>query len=46
MLWSLRILYILFAGKIKAKINTNIFAFETFIFYVLSFVKFVPTLNI
>jgi len=33
MLWSLWINYILFAEKFKAKINTNIFQFETFIFF-------------
>jgi len=33
MLWSLWIIYILFAEKFKAKINTNIFHFKTFIFF-------------
>jgi len=32
MLWSLWIIYILFAEKLK-KINTNIFRFNTFIFF-------------
>jgi len=32
MLWSLWIIYILFAVKFEAKINTNIFGFKTFIF--------------
>jgi len=35
MLWSLRIFYILFAEKFKAKINTNIFRFKTSTFYML-----------
>jgi len=35
MLWSLWILYILFAGKFKAKISTYIFRFKTFVFFVM-----------
>jgi len=31
MLWSLWIIYILFAENFKAKINTNIFRYKTFI---------------
>jgi len=36
MLWSLWIIYILFAENFKAKINTNIFRFKTFIFLMVS----------
>jgi len=35
MLWSLWIIYILFDKKFKTKINTNIFRFKTFTFYML-----------
>jgi len=35
MLWSLWITYILFAEKFKAKINTNVLSFETFISFLL-----------
>jgi len=34
MLWSLWIIHILHAEKFKAKINTNIFLFKTYIFFV------------
>jgi len=34
MLWSLWIIYISFGEKCKAKINTSIFRFNTFIFFV------------
>jgi len=33
MLWSLCMIYILFAEKLKAKINTNILHSKTFIFF-------------
>jgi len=35
MLWSLGIIYILFAERFKAKINTNIVRFVTFTFCIL-----------
>jgi len=35
MIWSLWIIYILFAEKCQAKIFTNIFQFKTFIFVML-----------
>jgi len=34
--WSLWIIYILFAENFKAKLNTNIFRFKTFIFLMVS----------
>jgi len=33
MLWSLWIIYILFAEQFETKIYTNIYRFETFIFF-------------
>jgi len=41
MVWSLWIIYILFAKNVKANINTNIFRFKTFN----GFEKIVPTYN-
>jgi len=34
LLWSSWIIYILFAGKFKAKIGTYIFRFKTFVFFI------------
>jgi len=36
MVWSLWIITILFAENFKAKINSNIFRFKTFIFLMIS----------
>jgi len=36
MVWSLWIIYILFAENFEAKINTNIFRFKTFILLMVS----------
>jgi len=36
MVWSLWIIYILFVENFKARINTNIFCFKTFIFLMIS----------
>jgi len=35
MLWSLWIIYILFAGKYEAKIDTYIFRLETFVLFMI-----------
>jgi len=39
MLWSLCIIYILFAGKFKAKIDIYIYRFETFVSFIVNFRK-------
>jgi len=36
MVWSLWIIYILFAKNLKARIDTNIFRFKTFSFLMVS----------
>jgi len=45
-LQSLWIIYILFAEKFKAKLNTNIFHLEVYVLHGLSFKQIVPTTNI
>jgi len=45
-LQSLWIIYILFAEKFKAKLNTNIFRLEVYFPHGLPFKQIVPTTNI